>query len=758
LKINQVDIYQDREGVLWIGTFGGGLDQLITGDVSFSNYQHNPTNPNSLSNNNVRGIYEDQVGILWIGSDGGLDEFNPLTGEWKSHKNDPGNPDSLSENIVASILEDKNGLLWIGTREGGVNKYDKETRQFTHYLHDPESPNSLSNNQALSLLEDNDSVLWIGTADGLNKFNPDSNDFTRYINNPDDPQSLSPGAVLIIYQDQVGVLWVGTTGGLNKFDPETQTFTRYLQDPDDPQSISHNIVTSIHEDQKGVLWIGTLSGLNRMDRSAGTFDHYRESDGLPNDIIYGFLEDGQGNLWLSTNHGLSHFNPETESFRNYDVLDGLQSNEFNSFSYFQGSNRQMFFGGINGFNSFYPDELRDNIIVPPIVLTSFTQNGEPIDIPLSTSSPTPVTLSWPKNFFEFEFAALSFSQPEKNQYAYILEGFDENWNEIGTRNYGKYTNLPGGTYTLRMRGSNNDGVWNKDGYALDIKIIPPLWETWWFWGIILLVLLGGAFGGYRLRVRNLETRSRELESQVEQRTAELMQIEENLKQSEMEKAITEERNRLARDLHDSVTQSIYSLTLLAEAGQRMIKSGDLQQAKGNQSRLGDISQQALQEMRLLVYELRPQVLRSEGLLGALEQRLEVVERRAGINARLVMEVEIELPADLEGELYHISMEALNNALKHTKASEVVLSLRADEDNLTLELKDNGQGFDQEIARVKGGMGLTSMGERADNIGGKLTIQSELGVGTTVRIIVPFMSPKDSAIDSQVSTDHQEVPS
>jgi len=700
--------------------------------------------------NNVRGIIEDRAGILWIGSDGGLDEFNSLSGGWANHQNDPENPYSLSDNFVSSILEDKNGFLWIGTLDGGLNKYDRETGQFTHFRHDPEIPDSLSHNQAISLFEDKDGVLWIGTADGLNKFKPQSESYTHYLNNPDDPQSISPGAVLIIYQDKDNVLWVGTTGGLNKFDPETETFTRYLQNPDDPQSISHDLITSIYEDQIGVLWIGTLGGLNKMDRSLGTFEHFREGDGLPNDLVYGILEDGQGNLWLSTNHGLSNFSPETETFRNYDVLDGLQSNEFNTFSYLKGSNGQMFFGGINGFNSFYPDELRENTTVPPIVLTSFTQNGEPVEPSLSTDSTTPVTLNWPNNFFEFEFGALSFSQPEKNQHAYMLDGFDENWNEIGTRNYGKYTNLPGGTYILRLKGSNNDGVWNEDGYALEITIIPPLWETWWFWSIILLVLLGGAYGGYRLRIRNLETRGRELESQVEERTAKLMQIEADLKQSEMEKAITEERNRLARDLHDSVTQSIYSLTLLAEAGQRMIKSGDLQQAEGNQSRLGEISQQALQEMRLLVYELRPQVLRSEGLIGALEQRLEAVERRAGINARMLIEGEIDLTADLEEELYHISMEALNNALKHTKASEVVLSIRADEGSLILAVEDNGQGFDQELARSKGGMGLTSMGERVEKIGGILSIQSEQDVGTSIRVSVPFQT------ESKISSDNHEV--
>jgi signal transduction histidine kinase len=309
---------------------------------------------------------------------------------------------------------------------------------------------------------------------------------------------------------------------------------------------------------------------------------------------------------------------------------------------------------------------------------------------------------------------------------------------------------------LYVTGSNNDGVWNETGSEVKITVVPPYWETWWFRGAVLLLLVGSAIGGFQLRVRNLEARSLELESQVEQRTLELMKIQENLKQSEMEKAISEERARLARDLHDSVTQSIYSLTLLAEAGQRMIKNGDIQQAESNHFRLREIAQQALQEMRLLVYELRPQVLRSEGLIGALEQRLEAVERRAGINARLVVDEELEIPAELEVELLHISQEALNNALKHSKASEVVLSLRVDEDNLRLEVKDNGQGFDLELARGKGGMGLTNMADRVEKIGGKLTIQSDPDSGTTIRIIAPIVSPEDSQTGLQTSSDHQEV--
>jgi signal transduction histidine kinase len=350
-----------------------------------------------------------------------------------------------------------------------------------------------------------------------------------------------------------------------------------------------------------------------------------------------------------------------------------------------------------------------------------------------------VTLKWPENSFDFEYAALSFTQPEKNQYAYYLEGFEKSWNTVGSRRYGQYTNIPGGSYTLRVKGSNNDDVWNEVGIAMKITIVPPIWQTWWFIGIVILVLAGSVYGGYRLRIRNLEARGSELKSQVEDRTAELMQTQANLKQSEMEKAITEERNRLARDLHDSVTQSIYSLTLLAEAGRRMIRGGDLKQAEGNQTRLGEIAQQALQEMRLLVYELRPHVLQSEGLIGALEHRLEAVERRAGINARMQVELEIDLHPSLEEELFHISMEALNNALKHAKASEVALYLKSEEDNIILTVEDNGRGFDQELVQNQAGMGLTSMTERVEKIRGGLSIESRSGAGTRISVSVPLHS-------------------
>ncbi|MFX1380791.1 MAG: GAF domain-containing protein, partial [Promethearchaeota archaeon] len=325
-----------------------------------------------------------------------------------------------------------------------------------------------------------------------------------------------------VYEDGDGILWVGTQGGLLRFDPQAGTFELYTRDPADPHSLSHMNVSSVYEDRSGRLWLGTAGGgLNEFDRSSETFVHYTDKDGLPSNIIVGILEDAQGNLWLSTNNGLSRFSPEDKTFKNYDTGDGLQDSEFVSGAYHQSPSGEMFFGGVNGFNAFYPEDIQDSPHVPPIVLTSLTQGGVDVAKGRAVETIAEATFRWPNNF-EFEFAALSYSQPEKNQYAYRLEGFrDESWNYIGTKRFGRYTNLPGGTYTLRLKGSNSDGVWNEQGTSLRITVVPPFWDTWWFRGLLLVGLAVVGFSAYWRRTRNIQMRSQVLEQEVANRTREL---------------------------------------------------------------------------------------------------------------------------------------------------------------------------------------------------------------------------------------------
>jgi len=750
-----MSIFQDRESVLWFGTIGGGVNKLDMGLTNFALYQNEPDNPNSLGDNMVRAFYEENNDDLWIGSMfGGIDRFIRETGDWHHYRHDPNDPGSLSNDFVSVIYKDRSGMLWIGTASG-LDQYNPETKTFSHYQAEPDDTSGSPRNNVRTIYEVQTGEFWIGTKGGLYQFNPEKGSWGQYYShNPGDPDSLSNDWVFKFIEDHQGRFWIGTLGGgLNRFDPTKETFTRYQHDPADPNSVSNDIVTGIFQDQRGALWLSTAGGLDRFNPETETFTHFREEDGMANNSIYCTLEDGDGYLWVSTNKGLSRFDPQSETFRNYDVTDGLQSNEFNSNACLMSDNGKMFLGGINGFNAFFPDQIRDNPTVPPVVLTSLAQNGEEVDLGMAVDRATEVTFKWPDNAFEFEFAALSYTQPEENQYAYYLEGFEETWNEVGIRRYGQYTNIPGGTYTLRVKGSNNDGVWNEVGTELKITIVPPFWATWWFQGFALMVLLGGVYGGYRLRVRNLEARGRELESLVEQRTSDLIETQETLRQKEMEKAITEERSRLARELHDSVTQSLHSSTLMAEAGQRLAGAGDIGRARGYLIRLGEISQQALREMRLLVYELRPLALKEFGLVGALQQRLDAVERRSGVEVQLSIEEELELPERIEEELFRVAMEALNNASKHANLTRVTVSIQKKDKHdipcIELAIVDNGIGFDPESRDDEGGLGLISMRERIDKLGGELTIISAPDEGTQVKACVNLETPS-------LSPDAEEV--
>jgi serine phosphatase RsbU (regulator of sigma subunit)/ligand-binding sensor domain-containing protein len=564
-------IVEDKSGTLWIGT-SGGLSRLIRDDrekETFVHYPNDPADPNSLSNNDVWSIYEDQSGTLWIGTyGGGLNKFSKEKEKFAHVKKDPANPNSLGHNMVMSICEDHTGTLWIGTGGGGLDKLDAKSRGFINYRHNPADPYSLSNDGVAAIYEDRSGTLWIGTGEGLNKLDRDRGRFIRYQHDPANPHSLSAMGVSAIYEDDSGTLWIGTgNGGLNKLDKANERFVHYQHDPANPSSISDNTVYAIFENDAHSLWIGTTSGLNKFDKAkeqfihyshdpanpkslsnnrifsiyadpdsaesvlwigtwggglnrfdikSETFSHFTERDGLPNGVIYGILGDNGGNLWLSTNRGLSNFDPKTKTFRNYDVDDGLQSNEFNQGAYFKSKAGEMFLGGINGFNRFYPDRVKDNPHVPPVVLTAFKKFDKLVELDTAIAEVKEIKLSYKDNFFSFTFAALDYTNPNKNQYAYKLEGFDSDWIYCGTRRYASYTNLDGGEYLFRVKGSNNDGVWNEEGITIKIIVTPPFWKTWWF---LALTAFSVAFAGYVFYRQRLDVKLQQARIVNELRTA-----------------------------------------------------------------------------------------------------------------------------------------------------------------------------------------------------------------------------------------------
>jgi len=570
-------LYIDRSGTFWVGT-NEGLDRFNPKTNSFVHYRHDPSDPTSLDNNIILSIYEDLGGVLWIGTfGGGLNKFNKGQSKFAYYHHEPSNPNSLSANHIFPIHADSSGNIWIGTYGGGLNRFNPHQGLFTHYLHDPENPNSLPSNEIYSVYVDKTGTLWVGTAEALSRRNPASVNFTHYTNDPADPESLAGGPVQVIFQDSKGLLWIGTSNGLDLLDPSIGKFTHYQTNLTEPDTISSNVITSIYEDRDGILWVGTFdNGLNRFSRETGTFiryqrnredpqslsdnsitaiyqdkknnlwiateggglniyypesntfQHYTEKNGLPNNVIYGILEDEFGQLWLSTNFGLSRFDPQKETFRNYTVSDGLQSNEFNIGAYVKGLDGKMYFGGINGLNAFLPAEVKDNTYAPPVILTSFNPGGQPDPELPQAEVLSQVNLGWPNNNFAFEIAALSFAEPGRNQYAYKLEDFDTDWNYISTSREGRYTNLAGGTYTLRFMGTNNDGIWNESDQTVQITVIPPFWQTWTFRILVTLAIIGLGLLAYGIRVHSIQAQNLQLELTIHERTSALQKRTEEI--------------------------------------------------------------------------------------------------------------------------------------------------------------------------------------------------------------------------------------
>ena len=537
-------IYEDRGGVLWVGTKGDGLNKRNPSTTFFDLTKKDPTIPTSLNNDVVAAIQSDPShDLVWIGTfGGGLNRLDRGGATCEYYTHDPGDPHSLGDDRVMSLLLDRQGILWIGTYDGGLDRFDPGTGRFTHYTHDPSDPDSISANSVMALYEDRSGRLWIGTFEGgLNRLDPDDDRFVRYRHDPENPRSLGSNTVTSFFEDAAGVLWIGTDGGgLNRLESDSDTFRRYNHEPNDATSLSSDVVWSIHEDHDGTLWIGTQGGgLNRWesaDRKADrpVFTRYTERDGLPNNLVYGILSDDDGHLWISTNKGLAKFDPQTEIFKNYDTTHGLQSNEFNFGAYHRGANGEMFFGGIKGLNFFDPSVVRDNEHVPPVVLTSFLKLNQRVDLEQPLSQTEEITLGYKDYVVSFEFAALDYAAPEKNNYAYKLEGFDGDWIELGTTRRATYTNLDAGDYVLRVKGSNNDGVWNEQAVALGVHVLPPPWKTWWAYSLYGMALIGAVLSYTRAQAQKLRREaeySRKLEKDVQARTQELAQRNDDLQQA-----------------------------------------------------------------------------------------------------------------------------------------------------------------------------------------------------------------------------------
>jgi ligand-binding sensor domain-containing protein/HPt (histidine-containing phosphotransfer) domain-containing protein len=528
-------IYADRSGTIWIGTYGAGLNHFDWKKKRFGHFKNEPGDPNSLTDNTVWSILVDRRENLWLGTSKGVNRFDKRTNKLTAFRAESRKKNALSDDFIRVLGEDQNGMIWFGTNAGGLCEYDPARNSITVYKYNPKDLSGISSNNIRAMLQDHQGNMWVGTWAGLDQFITDRKSFRHYRNDPFNKNSITDNRILCLFEDKKGFIWIGTYKGLNKFNQVSKTFTRYMTEPDNPNSLSHERVSAILQDRKGIIWIGTLGGgLNRFDPNENVFTHFTESEGLPHSTIYGLVQDDDGYLWISTNRGLSRFDPDSLTFKNFDANDGLQSNEFNAGACFKSKSGELFFGGINGYNRFYPKAVKEHMFVPPLIVTSFKIFDKEVNLDTTISEIHKLQLSYLKNFFAFEFAALDYSNPEKNIYAYKLEGFDREWIQCGNRRYANYTNLDGGEYDFKVTGTNSDGLWNKTGTSIKIIIAPPFWKTWWFRILATFFILGLVYVVYKLSMRRVDQQRQFLESQVAERTQELKERNRLLSRSKRE--------------------------------------------------------------------------------------------------------------------------------------------------------------------------------------------------------------------------------
>ncbi len=573
----------ENDGSIWIAT-NMGLNILDKKTNTITYHQNDPLNPLSLVDNGMNTLYRDSMGNVWLGTYAGLSMKEAGRANFLHYTHEPTNPSSLTMKEVISMYQGKNGKIWIGNRMG-FHEFDQQRNEFYH--HNPFEESDI-NKEVSAFYEDSRNNFWLGSPAGLYLYNPakgtvekfhesnpgGSNNFKvdvvwhiqEDLNNEIWISSLPKGIfklnrktkqffplewegkyipnkdIFSFYIDKDGTFWIGTAlEGLFKINKEKGIYEVYRADKRSKSSISSNFILKTFEDSKGNFWVGTRGGLNLMNRENNTFTSYTELDGLPNGMINSILEDNEGNLWLGTNKGISRFNPETKAFKNYNIDHGLQHNEFWHRSAVKLDNGDLLFGGINGFNLFNPNSLTGNEVRPPVFLSGFQIFNKPVEIgkensPLQKhiSETKEIVLSYKESVFSFDFVALNYIISKNNKYAFMLEGFDKNWNYVDSQRKATYTNINPGEYTFRVKASNNDGLWNEEGTAIKLIITPPFWETWWFRVLAALSVIGCAITFFKVRMNAVKAQKEKLERQVKEKTADLVKANDELTERQEE--------------------------------------------------------------------------------------------------------------------------------------------------------------------------------------------------------------------------------
>lgn len=752
--------HRDREGILWVGTSGGGINYYNPKKERFKLFTHNSNNPKSLSYNFPDCLFEDHDGMIWVGTDGGgLNVYDPRRGTFEIFKHDPANPYSISGNVIRGIAEDKDYNIWVGTWGAGLNRYDRKTGRFFRYLPEDNNPSSISNKTIWNLFIDHNNTLWLSIYNiGIDVFDIKKNGVVRHFRpDPDNPGSISGNNSWFFYEDNTNKLWICTQNGLDLYDSQTNSF-KVLKFPD-------NNIGAFYKDKAGYIWVGTnTKGLFMCNPDGTILKTYDVTNVLPNNRIHAITQDNKGNIWISSNYGITRINPDIQSVRNYSKEDGLQGDQFYQQSFLKTKKGELYFGGYSGLNSFNPDSLKDNDFIPPVYITDLQIFNKPVvyavpgaQFQTHISEAKEIKLNWNQSVFSFSFAAINYIHPKKNQYSYIMEGFEKDWNFTdASRRYVTYTNLDPGDYTFRVRASNNDAVWNMKGTSLKIKILPPFWKTFWFRIIAISVIISIVFAIFRSRVRQLKNQKILLEETVAIKTAEL-------------NALNASKDKFFSIIAHDLKNPFNTIIGFSEMMKESIRLNDYATFYEYTSM---INNSAVQTLRLLE-NLLEWANSQRGKLAFMsvqfnlselikDEFILLEETAIGKNIELKSYVDDSLTIVADKNMIRTVLRNLiSNGIKFTHRNGWVhVNAVTYYNNVEVSVTDNGIGMKNEtISKLfkidanlstqgteneKGtGLGLFLCKDFVEKHGGKIWVESEYGKGSTFKVILPLnIKPSD----------------